>query len=120
MALETKLSGEEKIVVNETTGGAKGAKEARFSLIPKEQLWEVARLYNFGATKYAPNNWRKGYDWSLSMDALERHLTMFWEMRESYDEETNCHHLASVVFHALALMYFEKRHPDLDDRPPIY
>lgn len=113
MALPT----EEVRVVNEKTGGEKGAKEARFSLIPKKELWEVARLYNFGSQKYESHNWRKGYDWSLSLDALERHLYLFWEDRESMDEETQCHHLASVVFHAFALMYFDREHPELDDRP---
>lgn len=111
------ITEEEIRVVNPSTGGAKGSKEAKFSLIPKEQLWDVARLYGFGAEKYDRNNWRRGYDWSLSMDALERHLALFWEWRESTDEETQCHHLSSVVFHALALMFFETNHPELDDRP---
>lgn len=107
----------ERRVVNSKTGGEKGAKDIQMSLVPVTELREVARLYHEGAKKYARDNWRKGYDWSLSYDALNRHLMAFWEDRESHDEETGCHHLSSVVFHAFALMYFERVHPDLDDRP---
>ncbi len=60
------------------------------------------------------NNWRKGYDWSNSYAALQRHASRFWA-GESMDEG-GFHHLAAVVFHALALLTFEKEHPELDDR----
>jgi len=103
-------------ITNPLTGGQKGQKDIRFSLLPVDELWEVARLYHAGASKYEDHNWRLGYDWSLSYDALMRHATQFWN-GESADEETGCHHLASVIFHALALMYFEKEHSELDDRP---
>lgn len=103
-------------IVNATTGGEKGQKDVQMSLIPVEELQEVARLYRFGAQKYSEDNWRKGYDWRLSYDALQRHAMAFWN-GESNDDETKCHHLSSVVFHALALMYFEQHHPELDSRP---
>lgn len=102
-------------VKNERTGGEKGSKPVRMDLIPVEPLWEVAKLYGKGAEKYATHNWRRGYDWSLSYAAMMRHATQFWN-GESHDEETGCHHLSSVIFHALALMEFEKTHPELDDR----
>lgn len=103
-------------VKNEKTGGEKGEKPQRYDLIPWSQMDKVAELYGRGAEKYAPRNWEKGYDWHLSFSSMMRHATQFWE-GESYDAETKCHHLASVIFHALALMYFEQNHPDLDDRP---
>ena len=106
----------EQRVVNTTTGGMKGAKDEAYSLLPWDMMGEVARLYNFGAQKYDRNNWRKGYDWHLSHDALHRHLAAFWN-GERKDEESQCDHLASVIFHAFALMYFQDAHPDLDDRP---
>ncbi len=106
----------EERIVNDKTGGAKGQKRARFDLLPWEELWDVAELYGIGATKYAEHNWRKGYKWGLSMQALHRHLAQFWN-GESLDPETKCHHLTSVIFHALAMLYFEKHFPELDDRP---
>lgn len=111
------MSGTNEIrVTNAKTGGEKGSKDENLALLPWEQLLEVGRLYNFGAKKYSPNNWMKGYDWSLSFSSLMRHAAAWWN-GEFDDDETNCDHMTSVVFHALALMYFRKHHPDLDDRP---
>lgn len=106
-----------EVRITSKTGGQKGAKDVAMSLIPVGPLSDVARLYNFGAKKYSPNNWRKGYDWHLSYDALQRHATQFWN-GEDIDEESGLPHLASVVFHALALMEFAKSYPEGDDRPP--
>jgi len=97
------------------TGGEKATKLARFDLIPADALWQVAELYGAGAAKYADRNWEKGYPWSLSIAALERHLAL-WKDGEAADPETKASHLASVVFHALALMRFEAAYPELDDR----
>lgn len=105
----------EERVTNLTTGGQKGRKTARFDLIPTKAIWDVAELYGRGAQKYADSNWRRGYDWSLSYAAMQRHATQFWG-GETVDEETGCRHLAAVVFHALSLMTFEEEHPELDDR----
>lgn len=102
-------------MVTAITGGQKETRGARPELVPAGPMWEVARLYGYGAQKYAPRNWERGYDWSLSIGALERHLLKF-KMREDFDQDTGCHHLASVVFHALALMEFGNTHPELDDR----
>lgn len=103
-------------VTNPDTGGAKGSKAARFDLLPPAPLWEVAELYAAGASKYADRNWEKGYAWSLSFAALMRHAWQFWD-GEKVDPETQKHHMASVVFHAFALMQYGITHPELDDRP---
>src|SRR5712691_8117614 len=65
---------QETRVVDPQTGGAKGRKLARFSLIPSEFLWALAEHYGRGSEKYADRNWEKGYAWSLCVDALQRHL----------------------------------------------
>ena len=106
---------DEEIRVTSPTGGQKGMKLARFDLLPPEALREVARLYGTGASKYSDRNWEKGYNWGLSFAALQRHAWLFWG-GESIDPETQRHHLASVVFHALALMEFERRGRGFDDR----
>lgn len=108
----------EERITNETTGGQKGKKPEDMALLPFDVLMQdVAPLYHFGAKKYAAHNWRKGYDWSLSFGAMQRHAAMFWH-GEDMDEETECAHLASVIFHASALLYFMRHHRELDDRPP--
>lgn len=102
------------------SGGRKEIKPYAFSLLPWAALWEVAKLFYLGAQKYEQRNWEKGYDWSLSYDALMRHLTLWWEAYrggEDIDEETGIHHLACVVWHGLVLLTFVGTHPRGDDRP---
>lgn len=98
-----------------STGGEKGVKPERHSLIPVEPLNEVARHYGAGAAKYADHNWRRGYEFSKSYDAMRRHESSWWG-GEDIDPETGTSHLAAVVFHAFTLMEFMKTHPEFDDR----
>ena len=98
-----------------STGGEKGVKPERYDLIPVEAMASVAQLYGKGAQKYEAHNWRRGYEWSKSYQALQRHATAFWG-GEDLDPEMQLPHLASVVFHALTLMTFMKEQPQFDDR----
>ena len=126
-----------------STGGQKGVKDQRFDLIPIGPLTELAEHYGRGARKYAPHQWRKGYEWSKSYAAIQRHLTAFWE-GEDYDtcpedkhgcqfitnegepfvdltedtcyNHTGSHHLACVAWHTFALMEFKNTFPEHDDR----
>jgi hypothetical protein len=98
-----------------STGGEKGTKPERYDLIPVEALSTVARLYGEGAKKYSEHNWRKGYEWSKSYSALNRHLNEFWKGVD-LDPETGEPHLAAVIFHALALITFMQEQPGFDDR----
>lgn len=109
---------------NEATGGQKGVKLERFELIPVRPLIAVARLYGFGAEKYAARNWEKGYEWSKSYGALQRHANAFWggedliQQNEAGDDPTaGMPHMAAVAFHAFALIEWTDTHPELDDRP---
>jgi len=98
-----------------STGGEKGTKPERFDLIPVEAMSLVAQLYGKGAEKYAAHNWRKGYEWSKSYAALQRHANAFWS-GEDLDPEMQLPHMASVVFHALTLITFMSEQPGFDDR----
>ena len=98
-----------------STGGEKGMKPERYDLIPVEALASVARLYGEGTKKYSEHNWRKGYEWSKSYAALNRHLAEFWKGVD-IDPETGQPHLAAVVFHAFTLLTFMEEQPEFDDR----
>ena len=132
-----------EIRTTSSTGGQKGAKLARFDLLPVGPLTELAEHYGVGAFKYADNQWRKGYEWSKSYAALMRHLTAFWQGYDfdvcSNDPEgcsrvdangerftavredacfnhTGSHHMTAVAWHAFCLLEFKDAHPDHDDR----
>lgn len=117
----------DEVRVTHASGAEKGSKLARFDLIPAAPLWQLAELYGKGAQKYADRNWERGYDWHLSFAALQRHAWLFWsgedvdehkpECPPDCAEHTECAHLASVAWHALALLEWSRTHPENDDRP---
>lgn len=98
-----------------STGGQKGTKPERFELIPAQALQELARVYGFGAAKYSDWNYLKGYNWSLSIGALQRHLAL-WVLGEEVDEESGLSHLAHVAWHAFTLQTYQLHHLGTDDR----
>lgn len=100
-----------------TTGGEKGQKGARFGGADPRALQELANVYGYGEQKYARFNYLKGYPWSLSIDALFRHLFAFLD-GEDRDPETGLLHTAHVAWHALALTSFQLRGLGEDDRVP--
>jgi hypothetical protein len=132
-----------EIRTTSSTGGQKGVKEAQYSLIPVGPLEELAVLFGRGARKYARHQWRNGYEWSKSYDAILRHQNAFWAGKD-YDvcsndlqgcqhvdaegkpfdppapdtcyNHTGAHHMTAVAWHAFVLLEFKETHPDHDDR----
>lgn len=97
------------------TGAQKGTKLERHDLFASESLRRLATHFGVGAQKYDEHNWRKGYAWSWSYAALQRHLWAFWG-GEDIDEETGSRHIISAMWHCMALDTFMDEHPELDDR----
>jgi len=101
--------------VTSPTGGEKGSKLPAFGGIDPRAALELARVYGFGERKYARYNYLKGYKWSLTVDALFRHLFAFLD-REDNDPESGLNHMAHVAWHALTLLAFSLRGIGEDDR----
>ena len=106
----------EEIRTTSSTGGQKGVKPQRHSLLPKQGLDAIAEVYAFGASKYAAHNWRRGYEWSKSYDALIRHAQAFWD-GETYDEESGLNHLAHAGFHVLSMLTWFAQQGEGADNP---
>lgn len=104
-------------IVDPATGGEKGAKAAQLGAIDPLPIMEVAKVAGFGGKKYDRYNYLRGYNWSLSYDALQRHLHQFWAGQWA-DRESGLPHLAHAAWHCLALMSFYIRNLGTDDRPP--
>jgi hypothetical protein len=103
-------------VVDPTTGGEKGQKDVQLHGIPWEALQELGRVYAFGSEKYEDYNFRKGYAWSLSFDAMLRHLFAWWG-GEDRDRESGLYHLAHATWHGFTLLLFAVTGKGTDDRP---
>lgn len=85
------------------------------SLIDPYVLTEMARVLTFGAKKYDPDNWRKGFNLRRILDACLRHITA-WSSGQDLDEETGLSHLAHAMCCLMFLMWLYKFRPELDDR----
>lgn len=92
-----------EIRTTSVTGGQKGVKPERHSLIPRKATAAIARVFAFGEAKYASHNWRRGYEWDKSIDSLQRHIDAFVD-GETYDPESGLPHLAHAGFHIMALL----------------
>lgn len=124
--------------ITSSTGGQKGTKFQRPGLIPADVLLEFSQIYSLGAQKYDDNNWRKGYDWHLSLDAALRHLLLF-ESGEDYDNckcpppddsgnrlipeypcegcgATGQKHILQVAWHCFTLAWYMDHKREFDDR----
>src|SRR2546428_4166788 len=72
--ITARMVGDELRIKNAATGGEKNMKDSQLSAAPAEAMIALGRVYGFGARKYARHNFRKGYAWSLSYDAMQRHI----------------------------------------------
>ena len=112
------FSKSETIHTDQSTGGQKATNDVRMDLIPVEPIWWLARVYGYGANKYDDRNWERGYDWSLSYAALQRHLTAWWG-GEDIDPDSGHHHLSHGAWHIFTLIYFTIHYHEGDDRSSV-
>ncbi len=97
-------------------GGKKHDKgKPRVDLLPSRGLIEIAKVLGFGASKYAPHNWRGGMAWSRLIGAILRHILAYNE-GEDFDKETGLSHLAHAGADILFLLEYEATHKAQDDR----
>ena len=79
----------------------------RWSLLPLTSVQEVVQVLEYGARKYAPDNWMKVPDaQDRYWDAAIRHM-MAWKMGEKKDAESGKSHLAHAVCCLLYIMWFD-------------
>lgn len=104
-----------EIRTTSSTGGQKGVKSQAYDKLPPIGLRELAVLYGVGARKYNRQNWSRGYEFSKSFAALQRHISLFWA-GEDYDLELNSIHLSNAAWHCVTLYTLSYMHPEFDDR----
>lgn len=104
-------------MTDEKLGRKFDAGKLRFSLLPLRPLRKVLEVLEYGAKKYAPNNWKHvegAHD--RYYDAAMRHLTDWREAHEEgasvADAETGVSHLAHAICCLLFLMWFEDEKPE--------
>lgn len=91
----------------------------RYDLLEPFAVENLAKVFTFGANKYAPRNWEKGMKWSSVLASLKRHIAEF-EKGEDFDNETGLYHMAHAAWNAMALVSYYKLAPHFDDRDHKY
>lgn len=95
-------------VSSDATGVKADTGKLRHSLLPQGTLDEVLKVLEFGAKKYAADNWQRVEDAETRYyDAAHRHLAAYWN-GESTDPESKQHHLAHAICCAMFLMWFDQ------------
>lgn len=83
-------------------------------------MYEVARVGEYGAAKYALLDWHLGQSFSTLLNCAARHLFKALMNPLARDPESGCLHLGHAAWNVLALLHFieEGRAHELDDVSP--
>lgn len=87
----------------------------RLDLVPDAAVKEIAKVFTFGAKKYAPNNWREGFEWHRLIRAAKGHIADFND-GEDLDPESGLSHLAHAGCCILMLLDHIIKGYGIDDR----
>jgi Domain of unknown function (DUF5664) len=80
----------------------------RWSLLPLRAVALVVDVLEYGAQKYAPDNWRKVPDWRQRYyDAAMRHI-LAWRLGGRLDAESGLPHLAHAICCLLFALELER------------
>jgi hypothetical protein len=113
---ESKQRAEGFIASDAPTSGAKYDRGKNpLELLPTRPLEAIARVLEFGAKKYAPNNWRAGIAYSRVYAAILRHVWAWWR-GEDNDPETGLPHLAHAGCEILFVLEYVLSSNDLTTR----
>lgn len=89
--------------------------KARMDLVDWAAIEGLAKVLEFGARKYSPNNWRNGMEWGRILAAAMRHLADF-AMGRDLDKDSGL----PVIDHAMCCLMFlssyQKTGTGTDDR----
>jgi len=89
----------------------------QWSLVDFESLEGLVQVLEYGAQKYARDNWKKGMPVTQVSESLMRHLFAFLR-GEDIDPESGCRHISHVMCNTMFLEYILREKPHYDDRKP--
>jgi hypothetical protein len=82
-----------------------------YSLIPMAALAEVAKVLEYGASKYERGNWLKPTSWEVSFACMHRHMSA-WQAGEDNDDESGRSHIAHAACNLIQMLHMLENHPE--------
>jgi hypothetical protein len=79
----------------------------KWSLVHFKSLEPMIEVLEFGAKKYAVDNWKKGFDQKEILESLQRHLAKLFD-GEEIDSESGLHHIGHIMCNAMFYSYYIK------------
>lgn len=79
----------------------------RWSLVEFKSLEPLVRVLEFGATKYAPDNWKLGLDRREILDSMMRHVAALVD-GEATDPESGLPHVGHILCNAMFYSHFSQ------------
>lgn len=76
----------------------------QWHLVHLQSLEPMIRVLEFGAKKYAPDNWKKPMDKKQILNSMMRHLAKLMDWEE-LDQESNLEHIGHIMCNALFYSY---------------
>jgi Domain of unknown function (DUF5664) len=80
----------------------------KWSLVHWKSIEPMVRVLEFGALKYAPDNWKKGLDKKEILESMMRHLTSLMD-GEDVDVESGISHMGHIQCNAMFYNYFNNQ-----------
>lgn len=80
----------------------------KWSLVHYKSLEPLVRVLEFGANKYARDNWKKGLDLQEILDSTQRHLAAMID-GEEFDKESTLPHSGHIMCNMMFFQYFKDR-----------
>lgn len=83
----------------------------KWHLVDFQALEPMVKVLMYGADKYAPGNWKKGFKLSDITDSMMRHQVALAN-GEKVDAESGLPHVGHILCNALFLSWYLEVHPD--------
>jgi len=98
----TVTNGEENSTITSAQAMRQNTGKLQYSLLDLNCLAPCVEVLEYGALKYARNNWKKGQPLTQIIDSLLRHITAL-QSGELIDQESGLSHIGHIQCNALFL-----------------
>ena len=88
--------------------------KSQWSLVDFKSLEPMVEVLEFGARKYAKDNWKKGMPVSQVIESMLRH-TFSLLSGETHDKESLIHHIGHIQCNAMFIAYILREKPEFND-----